>query len=69
MLPLIEASNREFDPAIRQKMLQELVAALHNDPPAIYLFPYFDTLAYSPMLDELPMTGARINLEGIGMKQ
>lgn len=65
MLPLIEASNREFHPEKRKKMLQDLVAALHNDPPAIYLFPYFDTLAYAPHLNALPMTGARIDLERI----
>ncbi len=65
MLELIAASNREFDEDTRKKMLQELVTALHYDPPAIYLFPYFDTLAFSPHLNPMPMTGARINLERI----
>ena len=65
MLTLIEASNREFDEDTRKKMLQDLVTALHYDPPAIYLFPYFDTLAYSPHLNPMPMTGARIDLERI----
>ncbi len=69
MLPLIEASNREFDEETRKKMLQDLVTALHYDPPALYLFPYFDTLAYSPHLNPMPMTGARINLERISPRQ
>ena len=69
MLPLIEASNREFDEEARKKMLQELVTLLHYDPPAIYLFPYFDTLAYSAHLNPMPMTGARINLERITPRQ
>ena len=65
MLPLIEASNAEFDVAARERKLQELVTALHHNPPALYLFPYFDTLAYSPKLDDLPITGQRVNLEQI----
>ena len=32
MLPLIEASNREFDQETRKKMLQELATLLHYDP-------------------------------------
>ena len=69
MLPLIEESNREFDTEKREVMLQNLVAALHYDPPAIYLFPYFDTLAYAPHLNELPTTGGRINMEQITVRQ
>ncbi len=65
MLPLIEASNAEFDIAARERKLQELVTALHHNPPALYLFPYFDTLAYSSKLDDLPITGQRVNLEQI----
>ncbi len=69
LLPLIEASNREFDPVLREKKLQELVTALHHNPPAIYLFPYFDTLAYSPRLNTIPMTGQRVDLERITAKK
>ncbi|MDG2243611.1 MAG: ABC transporter substrate-binding protein [Rhodospirillaceae bacterium] len=69
LLPLIEASNREFDQDLRQKKLQELVTALHQNPPAIYLFPYFDTLAYSPRFNTIPMTGQRVDLERITPKK
>jgi peptide/nickel transport system substrate-binding protein len=68
LLPLIEASNRDFNPVTREKKLQELVTALHNNPPALYLFPYFDTMAYSPRLNDLPVTGQRVNLEQIRIR-
>lgn len=68
MLPLIEASNREFNQAARQKKLQDLVATLHHNPPALYLFPYFDTLAYSPRLNDLQLSGPRLNLEQITLR-
>lgn len=69
LLPLIEASNREFDPVLREKKLQELVAALHYNPPAVYLFPYFDTLAYSPRLNTIQMSGQRVDLEKISIRK
>lgn len=65
MLPLIEASNAEFDVLERERKLQDLVTALHHNPPALYLFPYFDTLAYSADLEDLPVTGQRIDLENV----
>lgn len=68
MLPLIEDSNRDFDPASREKKLQSLVAALHHNPPALYLFPYFDTLAYSKRLNDLDLSGPRLNLEQITLR-
>ena len=63
MLARIEESNRTLDPVRREAMLRDLVADLHEDPPGIYLFPYFDTLAYRPTLGELPMTGMKVDLE------
>lgn len=69
LLPLIEASNQDFDPVSREKKLQALVEALHYDPPALYLFPYFDTLAYSPKLNDLPVSGQRVNLEEVTLRQ
>lgn len=68
MLPLIEASNREFDQVVREGKLQDLVAELHHNPPALYLFPYFDTLAYSPRLNDLNLSGPRLNLEQITLR-
>ena len=69
LLPLIEASNRDFDPLSREKKLQKLVEALHFDPPALYLFPYFDTVGYSPRLNELPVSGQRIELESVTVRE
>lgn len=68
MLPLIEASNREFDVLARETKLQDLVAALHHNPPALYMFPYFDTLAYSSRLNDLDLGGPRLNLEQITLR-
>lgn len=69
LLPLIEDSNRDFDPVSREEKLQQLVEALHFDPPALYLFPYFDTLGYSPRLNDLPVTGQRVDLERISIRE
>jgi peptide/nickel transport system substrate-binding protein len=63
MLELIEDSNREFDNKIRKQKLQNLISKLHYNPPALYLFPYFDTLAFNSRLKALPMTGQKVNLE------
>ena len=69
MLPLIEDTGREFDVALRREKLQALVSQLHYNPPAIYLFPYFDTLAYSPRLNDLPIMGQRVALEKITVRK
>lgn len=65
LMPLIEESNRTLDAAKREPMLQRLVKELHDDPPGLYLFPYFDTVAYRPTLGDMPMTGLRIDLDRI----
>jgi len=62
---LIAASNRDFDRGSRERRLQELGARLHQDPPAIYLFPYLDSLAYHRRLGTLPRAGQRLVLEKI----
>lgn len=38
IMPLIEAAQVEFDAARRVKLLQEVMRAYHEDPPALYLF-------------------------------
>jgi peptide/nickel transport system substrate-binding protein len=38
VMPLIEAAQVEFDAARRVKLLQEVMRAYHDDPPALYLF-------------------------------
>lgn len=38
MMPLIEASDAEFDPAKREKILQELMVKMTEDVPALFLF-------------------------------
>ncbi len=38
LMPLIEAARTEFDAARRDLLLQQIMAAYHEDPPAIYLF-------------------------------
>lgn len=69
MLEKIEESNRTLDVGAREALLQDLVAALHDDPPGIYLYPYFDTLAYRPTLNDLPLTGMKIDLERMTERQ
>jgi len=63
MLGFIEESNREFDVIARGLKLKQIVSKLHYDPPGLYLFPYFDTIAYSKRLDTLPIQGSRVNME------
>lgn len=62
---LIAASNRDFDRRTREAKLRDLGARLHTDPPAIYLFPYLDSLAYHARLGTLPRSGQRLELEKI----
>ena len=38
LMPLIEAARTEFDAVRRDLLLQQIMAAYHEDPPAIYLF-------------------------------
>lgn len=38
LMPLIEAARTEFDPQHRRQLLQQIMSAYHDDPPAIYLF-------------------------------
>lgn len=38
LMPLIEAARTEFDAARREHLLQQIMQAYHDDPPAIYLF-------------------------------
>lgn len=38
VMPLIEAARTEFDPVQRERLLQQVMKAYHDDPPALYLF-------------------------------
>ena len=69
MMVKIYESNQEFNNDLREKKLQKIIAQLHFNPPALYLFPYFDTLAFSPRLKNLPMTGQKVNMEMIEINQ
>ena len=46
MMPLINASDAEFDPARREKILQELMVKMTEDVPALFLFELQDINAY-----------------------
>ncbi|MBP01637.1 MAG: hypothetical protein CMM25_02345 [Rhodospirillaceae bacterium] len=69
MLPRIKDSNQEFNVALREEKLQQLVADLHYNPPALYLFPYFDTIGYSQRLAHITLDGPRLNLENISLRE
>ena len=65
MVPKIEASNRMFDPAERERALQDILLELHELSPTIMLFPQVFTFAYDPRLGPLQFDGEMLMLDAL----
>ena len=55
LMPFIEESNRTFDVAMRERMLQDLMASLHDLAPSIFLYPYAVIVAHRPGIENVAL--------------
>lgn len=53
LMPLIEESNRTFDTARRERMLQDLMARYHELAPSIFLYPFAVIVAHRPGVENV----------------
>ena len=53
LMPFIEESNRTFDTARRERMLQDLMASLHDLAPSIFLYPFAVIVAHRPGVENV----------------
>ena len=53
LMPLIQESNRTFDIAKREQMLQDLMLTLHDLAPSIFLYPFAVIIAHRPSVENV----------------
>ena len=53
LMPFIEESNRTFDTAKRERMLQDLMATLHDLAPSLFLYPFAVIVAHHPSVENV----------------
>lgn len=53
MMPRIEESNRTFDPLARERMLQDMMADLHDLAPSLFLYPFAVIVAHHPSVENV----------------
>lgn len=61
MRPLVKQAAEEFDPAKRRAVLQQLMKALSDDAPALFLVQQFDIVAVSPKVKNFAINNRFIN--------
>lgn len=59
--PLVDQARSEFDPAKRRAVLQQLMKALNEDAPALFLVQQFDIVAVSPKVKNFAINNRFIN--------
>ncbi|MFL2769648.1 MAG: ABC transporter substrate-binding protein [Rhodospirillaceae bacterium] len=65
MMADIEETRTNFDPASRERQLQDLLARLHDLAPSLYLFPQASTFAFSSRVKNIIFGRQQMNLEDI----
>ncbi len=69
MLPLIEAAQTEFDANRRKQILQDIMQAFHDDPPALYLFEAIYLDGVSGRVQRYEPTNGLINYHEIALRE
>ena len=52
IMPTIESAQREFDPQVRQQLLQEVMRAYHEDPAMLYLYEAIDVTGVASYVND-----------------
>lgn len=65
MVPEIEATAGDLDPASRQQRLRALLARLHDMAASLYLFAQIETMAFSPRVQNFRIDGSFARMEEI----
>ena len=65
MMDDIEATKTNFDPASREKQLQDLMARLHDLAPSLYLFPQTAIFAFSDRVQNITFGRQQLRIEDI----
>ena len=67
MMDDIEATKTNFEPASREKQLQDLMAQLHDLAPSLYLFPQTAIFAFADRVHNITFGRQQMKLEDIEM--
>jgi ABC-type transport system substrate-binding protein len=65
--PLIDAANAEFDPAARERKLQDLLARYHDLAPTLYLFAQSHIYAHAPTVAGLSFRHDQVAFENMAL--
>ena len=68
-MPLIEESNRTFDTAQRERMLQDLMARYHDLAPSIFLYPFAVIVAHRPGVENVMLGPGGLMFDRIRMTE
>jgi peptide/nickel transport system substrate-binding protein len=69
LLPLIHASNQNFDTAGREQQLRDIMATLHDMAPSIFLYPHSIVIAHHPSVEKVVVGSGGFMFERMRMSE
>jgi ABC-type transport system substrate-binding protein len=69
LLPLIHASNQNFDTAGREQQLRDIMATLHDMAPSIFLYPHSIVIAHRPSVEKVVVGSGGFMFERMRMSE